>query len=138
MPFYPFLGEGSLKIDCRKKSRYPYSILSTGGPPLKKKKKRSMASGCALKPPEKGDPPLLLCTSSFPKFERSAAFFEDMLDLQGRRRGEWVEAISLAQDADALVCTLALGPPTSSSRWRAMSCRICYVFCFSGIPPPQN
>ncbi|CAJ1407549.1 unnamed protein product [Effrenium voratum] len=35
----------------------------------------------------------------------------DMLDLQGRRRGEWVEAISLAQDADALVCNLFAMPP---------------------------
>ena len=34
VPFYPFLGEGSpTEIDYRKK-RYPYSILSTGGPSL--------------------------------------------------------------------------------------------------------
>ena len=31
-PFYPFFGEGSpTKIDYRK-NKYPYSILSTGGP----------------------------------------------------------------------------------------------------------
>ena len=31
LPFL-FWGEGSPKIDYRKKKRYPYSILSTGGP----------------------------------------------------------------------------------------------------------
>eukprot|EP00435_Cladocopium_sp_Y103_P001835 s148_g1.t1 len=35
----------------------------------------------------------------------------DILDLQGRRRAEWVEAISLCQDADLLVCNLFAMPP---------------------------
>eukprot|EP00434_Breviolum_minutum_P008017 symbB.v1.2.007072.t1/scaffold422.1/size209270/1 len=35
----------------------------------------------------------------------------DILDLQGRRRAEWVEAITLCQDADILVCNLFAMPP---------------------------
>eukprot|EP00439_Symbiodinium_sp_Y106_P055952 s1777_g7.t2 len=35
----------------------------------------------------------------------------DILDLQGRRRAEWVEAVAAARDADALVCNLFAMPP---------------------------
>ncbi|CAK9028573.1 unnamed protein product [Durusdinium trenchii] len=35
----------------------------------------------------------------------------DVLDLQGRRRAEWIEAIGRAGDADVLVCNLFAMPP---------------------------
>lgn len=44
----------------------------------------------------------------------------DILDLQGRRRSEWIEAISMALDAELLVCNLFAMPPVYHLSERAL------------------
>ena len=62
----------------------------------------------------------------------------DMLDIQGSRRAEWVQAACLARDADALVCNLFAMPPTYHLSERLNVPWLCCSPCFLPYSLPDN